>query len=106
MNEHDILELLAAHGFKAIRVNAGYARRGKRYIRLADPGWSDVFGFHKRTGQIIAIERKGEDKLSEKQSEFLETVRAAGGIAGVAHTPEDVLDLIKTMGNIIVTSQF
>ena len=92
MKEKDILRIVRAHGFIATRINAGKIKSGRRWIQLAEPGWSDTFGFHRVTGQLLALELKREDKLSEKQREFLDSVEKAGGIASVVRTEEDVED--------------
>lgn len=52
-------------------------------------GVSDVIGFHKATGRMIAIEVKfGKDQLSTEQKYFLQQVNKAGGIGIVAKTYE------------------
>ena len=66
----------------------GATFHGKRY-QLGEPGSSDLLGFTK-TGKIIAIECKApRGKLTKAQGIFLERIRIAGGISGIACSVED-----------------
>lgn len=48
-------------------------------------GVSDIMGFCKRTGRIVAVEVKTvNDRLSDDQIDFLNDVKTAGGLAYVA----------------------
>lgn len=59
-------------------------------------GISDVLGFEKRTGKIIAVEVKtGKDSLKPEQKRFLNDVRKNGGIAIVASCAGDVVDELE-----------
>ncbi|RSK50083.1 VRR-NUC domain-containing protein [Hymenobacter rigui] len=54
-------------------------------------GISDVMGYHRPTGRVLAVEVKvGKDALSDEQREFLEEVRAAGGFACEGRSLEQV----------------
>ncbi|HEU4903185.1 MAG TPA: VRR-NUC domain-containing protein [Flavisolibacter sp.] len=88
------LRILDLKGFQVWRQNnggvydpaKGVFRRGS-----ATPGISDILGFHRRTGLIVAAEIKaGRDRLSEAQEEFLAAVKAAGGLALVIRTTDDI----------------
>lgn len=58
-------------------------------------GGSDIIGIHKPTGRMIAIEVKaGKNKPTDEQTNFINAIRNAGGIAGVARSVEDALDLL------------
>jgi len=58
-------------------------------------GSSDLVGIHKPTGRMIAIEVKtGTGRATSEQRVFLEAVRSAGGIAGIARSPQEALDLL------------
>jgi hypothetical protein len=63
------------------------------------PGISDVLGFHKRTGIVIACEIKvGKDKLSPEQEAFLKAINEAGGIGRVVRNTNDIEELCKRLG--------
>ncbi len=58
-------------------------------------GSADIIGIHKATGRFIAIEVKTETgRATKEQLNFIEQVRAAKGIAGIARSVQDALDLI------------
>lgn len=58
-------------------------------------GGSDLIGIHKPTGRLLAIEVKTKTgKPSAAQLNFIQQVIAAGGIAGVARSPEDAVKLL------------
>lgn len=58
-------------------------------------GGSDLIGIYKPTGQFLAVEVKSpKGKPSPAQLNFIEQVRAAGGIAGIARSPQDALNLL------------
>lgn len=58
-------------------------------------GGSDLVGIHKPTGKFIAVEVKtSKGKPSAAQLNFIEQVRAAGGIAGLARSVQEALDLL------------
>lgn len=57
--------------------------RGRKFI--GKKGQSDIMGFQKCTGLIVACEvKKIGDTLRDDQIEFLTSVKAAGGIAIIA----------------------
>lgn len=74
------------------------------YLRDARPldtglpkGFADLFGWTVRDGVAVftAVECKSPTgRLTDDQERFLAAVLAAGGIAGVARSPEDALRLI------------
>lgn len=81
-------------GWKCWRNNNGAVYSVKQKTFRKNPttllGISDLIGFRRRDGKFIAVEIKtGKDKLSSHQINFLADVRAAGGIAIVAHTYEE-----------------
>jgi hypothetical protein len=58
-------------------------------------GSSDLIGWHNKTGKFVAIEvKKPREKLREDQKNFLDRVKASGGIAGVARKPEDIKEIL------------
>lgn len=58
-------------------------------------GSADIIGIHKATGRFLAVEVKTEKgKPTQEQLNFIEQVRAANGIAGIARSAEEALDLL------------
>ncbi len=59
-------------------------------------GSADIIGIMPGTGQFIAIEVKTPGKKpTEAQEKFLQAVRKAGGLAGVATCVEDVEEILR-----------
>lgn len=59
-------------------------------------GSSDIVGIQARTGRFFAIEVKtATGRVSKEQGQFIKHVIERGGIAGVARTPEDALELLS-----------
>ncbi len=96
-------------GARLFRVNTGKAWAGKArpdprggvYIQDAYPirmglttGGSDLIGWD-ATGRFVAIELKtGRLAPTREQEAFLCAVQGAGGLAGVARSPEDALAIL------------
>lgn len=58
-------------------------------------GGSDIIGISP-DGRFLAIEVKTpKGRPTKEQMRFIEAVRNAGGIAGIARSPEEALDLIR-----------
>jgi hypothetical protein len=58
-------------------------------------GSSDIIGIHKPTGRFLAVEVKtAKGKPTPEQLNFIEQVRAANGIAGIARSVQDALELL------------
>jgi hypothetical protein len=58
-------------------------------------GSSDLIGISNE-GRFTAIELKhGNGRATEEQEMFIELVKAKGGIAGVAWSPEDALAIVR-----------
>lgn len=93
------LRILSLKGFHVWRQNnGGVYDPVKKCFRAnsSTPGISDVLGFNKKTGVIIACEIKaGKDKLSKEQEAFLLMVKESGGIALVIRTTNDIELLTK-----------
>jgi hypothetical protein len=96
-----ILRLLAIHpdvawakrfntGSHVVEGTTKAGRKTRRFIRYAFLGCSDILG-QLADGRFLAIEckRRG-NKPTDEQSAFLETVNAAGGLALVARSTDDV----------------
>lgn len=96
VKEREIIEYLNHNGFKSWRNQSGAVRvKGGSVMHLAPKGTSDVIGFQKTTGLIVAIERKrpGEE-ISPEQQEFIQLVLMSGGYAGIATCLDDVQKII------------
>lgn len=58
-------------------------------------GSSDIVGIHKPTGRFLAVEVKTEKgNPTKEQINFIEQVRAANGIAGIARSVKEALELL------------
>lgn len=58
-------------------------------------GSSDIIGIHKPTGRFLAIEVKSKrGRITKEQENFINAVKAAGGIAGFARSVDEALDLL------------
>lgn len=81
-------------GFKAWRQNNGgvWDEKLQRYrANSSTPGISDILGFHRKTGRLLACEIKaGADRLSSPQQQFLAEVNAAGGLGIVVRHSDDL----------------
>ena len=82
------------------RQNSGtFAERNRdgsmRYVRANTArGMSDIMGVLK-DGRTLAIEVKSRTgRMRPGQEEFLQTIRAAGGVAGVCRSVEDAVALL------------
>ena len=86
-----ILAYLTAQGYTVWRQNTTgiYDPNTKRW--RVNPqgrrGVPDIIGFRKRDGLFIGVEVKaGRDTLRDDQKKFLNELKAAGGLAFVAHS--------------------
>jgi hypothetical protein len=62
-------------------------------MRLANAGTADITGCSK-DGRFLAVECKiGKNKTTDLQNAYLEEVKKRGGIARVAYSLDDVIDL-------------
>jgi hypothetical protein len=82
------------------RINSGtFAERNRdgstRYIRAnTAKGMSDIMGVLK-DGRTLAIEVKSRTgRMRPGQEEFLQTIRQAGGVAGVCRSVDDAVRLL------------
>lgn len=58
-------------------------------------GSADLIGIWPPTGQFLAIEVKtAKGRATKEQLHFINTVKSAGGIAGIARSSKDALDLL------------
>jgi len=90
--------LAAAPGVIAWRNNTGAVKKGPRFIRFGlAVGSADVVPIVAPHGRWLAIETKRpkNGETTEKQDEWLGLVRRMGGVAGVARSPEEALELLE-----------
>jgi len=86
-----ILSCLRAMGIFAWRQNTGAVSEGKRFVRFAFPGISDILGVLPG-GKFLAIEVKSDrGKLTPRQKAFLQHVADNQGVAIVARCVDDVI---------------
>ena len=97
-----IMQLLKRHPrvAQAWRQNSGtFQERNRdgstRYIRAnTAKGMSDIMGVLK-DGRTLAIEVKSRTgRMRPGQEEFLQTIRSAGGVAGVCRSVDDAVKLL------------
>lgn len=86
-----ILAYLTLQGFAVWRQNTSgiYDQKTGRYRfnPQGRRGVPDIIGFRKRDGVFIGVEVKaGRDQLRPEQKQFLDELKAAGGLAFVAHS--------------------
>lgn len=87
------VEYLLVRGIPCWRQNTGAVKSGKRFVRFAMPGCSDILGCLPPDGRFLAIEvkhpsnRKG---ATEEQKAFLDAINGAGGLGFVARSLEDI----------------
>lgn len=101
MKESDILRAcmiaLSEAGCTVWRQNVGVLRNENGVpIRFGlCVGSSDLIGITPE-GRFLAIETKtAKGRIRPEQQRFIDAVRAKGGIAGIARSPEDALDLLR-----------
>ena len=102
MTESDIMreiQLAATKlGSRLMRNNCGQAVTENGYVirfGLGNPGGADLIGWTS-TGKFLAIEVKRPGKSpTVEQRNFLDAVTKAGGVAGVARSVEDAMEIIS-----------
>ena len=58
-------------------------------------GSSDIIGIHKPSGRFLAVEVKtAKGKPTPEQLNFMSQVKSANGIAGIARSVQDALELL------------
>ncbi len=98
-----VLAYLASRGIMAWRQNAGAHAVDppggpRRWIRYGPVGCGDILGIIPPHGRFLSIETKVHPrKPSKLQWEWMERVKAAGGVAGVAYTLRDVNEMIRRL---------
>lgn len=104
-----ILLALSSSGTMAFRNNTGaYKSAAGHFIKygVGGAGGSDILGLTpititqemigKRVAVFTAIEAKTKTgKATEQQKNFISAIKKQGGIAGVARSEDDALEIIK-----------
>ncbi len=100
------LQFLKLQGIFAWRQNSGAfstqdASGKKRFVRFHSArGCSDILGVLPPHGRLLAVECKlAGNKTTAQQSAFLDVVRAAGGLAVVVYTLDDLVSLFTDTSN-------
>lgn len=99
---------IAKQGVTIFRNNIGVAvfPDGSRVAYGLTPGSSDLIGWKsitvtpemvgKRLAVFVAVEVKtAKGRLTKEQRNFIDRLRMCGGIAGVAKSPEEALNVIE-----------
>lgn len=114
MREADLMRAImiavSAEGCTVWRNNTGQAYQGRiihkaaKQLTLDDArpvnfglcvGSADIIGIRHSDGRFIAIEVKtGKGRATPEQQRFIEHVRQAGGLVGIARNTDDALDII------------
>lgn len=115
MREADLMRAImiavSEHGCTVWRNNTGTAYQGRTIhksdgqVTLADSrpitfglcvGSADIIGIRHSDGRFIAIEVKtGKGRATPEQQRFIEHVRKAGGLAGIARTIDEAIRLVQ-----------
>lgn len=98
--QHAILEALRAIGCLAWRQNVGALQLEGRTVFFGVRGMSDILSVIPPSGRLLAVEVKSDrGQLTLEQQAFLATVGAAGGVALVARSVDDVIPVVlRLMG--------
>lgn len=91
------LEYLKWRQIFCYRNNTGCYKRNGVYIHYGYNGSSDIIGILP-DGRFLAVECKREKggRLSEKQVEFLDTIKKNGGVAVCVNSVDELAKIIKT----------
>ena len=82
-------------GHHAWRNNTGARMIRGQWVSWGSPGSGDIFVVVKPNGRMLSIEAKvGGKKATPAQKEWMEKVKAAGGVAGVARSFADIDELL------------
>jgi hypothetical protein len=92
-----VLDRLSLAGVLCWRNNSGALKVGRRIVRFGHPGSGDVFAVlptnnpENDVGQFVSIECKvGKNKPTVLQEEWARAVRAAGGVAVVVRSIQEL----------------
>lgn len=93
------LDLLELRRIYAFRNNSGCLPDASgRPVRFGKVGSADILGLLPPRGRLLAVEAKAPGgKLTDAQREFLEGVRAAGGVAVCVSDPAILADILDQL---------
>ena len=97
--QNQIIVALCQNGCVARNHTVGqfYTKYGA-IVNIGQHGESDIFGHRISDGKALYIEVKlPGDEPRDDQQQFLDAMRAAGAIAGCAHSVEEALQIVRTM---------
>ena len=91
-----ILDYLRWRGIPCYKhQNAGIRKPDGGYIPTHTRGVSDIIGCIPKTGRFLAIEvKRPGGKPTQEQQQFIDTINAAGGLAFVARSVDEVAECI------------
>ena len=98
-----VKQVIKITGIKLQRINTGCFTIGeganRRFIKTADAGTCDFEGYDNH-GRFLAVECKRPvgGKLSPAQEARIADINHKGGVAFVAHSGEEALELLKQHG--------
>lgn len=102
MTENEIQSMilleLNKRGHRLWRSNAGKIKSAHTgtWIKLLPAGFPDLLGWHKETGQFIAIEVKNaKGSLRKEQKKFAEFAATQPILYGVARSVEDAIAIVE-----------
>lgn len=85
---------------KAWRMNTGAGRilRGKdtsQWIRFGFPGSPDIYGYMKDGRALYCEVKRPSGRVSDEQAAFIQAAQAAGCVAFIARSVEDVITALQ-----------
>ena len=91
-----VKQIIALTKIKLQRINTGCFKVGNRFIQTADAGTLDFEGYDKN-GRFVGIEckRPSGGRLSPAQKERIADINQKGGVAFVAHSGEEALQMLR-----------
>src|SRR5699024_3571627 len=95
--QNEIILAINERSHRLRRANSGTAySRSMHAIKLMPKGFTDTFGFHKDTGQIIFIEVKTPTgKLRKEQVAFKNYAKSQNVIYGVATNVKEAIEIVE-----------
>jgi len=90
-----MITYLCKLGHHAWRNNTGQHRMHGRWVSFGVKGGGDIFACVQPHGRFLSVEAKvGRNKATDNQKDWMEKVRAGGGVAGVARSFAELDELI------------
>ena len=92
----EVKKVIQGTGLKLQRINTGCFKSGDRFIKTAEAGTLDFEGYDNR-GRFCAIECKRPvgGRLSPEQEARIKDITVKGGVAFVAHSGAEALELLR-----------